>query len=179
MDKNNYKKQLKKEKEELENLISEMKDNTLFGNTSKHTNDQYSSGELSIYDNHPADIGTEVYMNDMQNSLTHHQQYQLDKINEALNKIDNNKFGYCEKCHQKIESERLDILPETKLCAHCSQEGQTYSKYDNTEKYDVNNINKNPDFYSEYVKDLTDLNKNDTLANQNVPHDKNDLFYSN
>ena len=117
MDSNNYKKQLKKEKAELENLISEMKDNTLFGDTSRHTSERYSSGELSSYDNHPGDIGTEVYMNDMQNSLTDHQQYRLDKVNDALNKIDNDEFGYCERCHNKIESERLDILPETKLCA--------------------------------------------------------------
>ena len=40
MDSNNYKKQLKKEKVELENLISEMKDNTLFGNTSRHTSER-------------------------------------------------------------------------------------------------------------------------------------------
>ncbi|MEI3235139.1 MAG: hypothetical protein V8S33_12350 [Intestinibacter bartlettii] len=55
------------------------------------------------YDNHPGDIGTEVYMNDMQNSLTDHQQYRLDKVNDALNKIDNDEFGYCERCHNKIE----------------------------------------------------------------------------
>ena len=174
MDSNNYKKQLKKE-----NLISEMKDNTLFGDTSRHTSERYSSGELSSYDNHPGDIGTEVYMNDMQNSLTDHQQYRLDKVNDALNKIDNDEFGYCERCHNKIESERLDILPETKLCAHCAQETETYSKYDNTEHYDSNNINRDPHFYSEYVTDLTDLNKNGSSANQNGPRDKDDLFYSN
>ena len=143
MDSNNYKKQLKKEKVELENLISEMKDNTLFGDTSRHTSERYSSGELSSYDNHPGDIGTEVYMNDMQNSLTDHQQYRLDKVNDALNKIDNDEFGYCERCHNKIESER------------------------------------DPHFYSEYVTDLTDLNKNGSSSNQNGPRDKDDLFYSN
>ena len=103
MNSNNYKKQLKKQKQELENLISEMEDNTLFGDTTHHTSERYSSGELSSYDNHPGDIGTEVYMNDMQNSLTDHQKYQLDKVNEALSKIDDNSFGYCERCHHKIE----------------------------------------------------------------------------
>ena len=115
----------------------------------------------------------------MQNILTDHQQYRLDKVNDALNKIDNDEFGYCERCHNKIESERLDILPETKLCAHCAQETETYSKYDNTEHYDSNNINRDPHFYSEYVTDLTDLNKNGSSANQNGPRDKDDLFYSN
>ena len=77
MNTNDYKKKLEKEKAELENLITEMKDNTLFGDTTNHTSEKYSSGELSSYDNHPSDIGTDVYMNDMQNSLTNHQEYQL------------------------------------------------------------------------------------------------------
>ena len=43
-----------------------MRDNTVFGNITNHTSERYTSGELSSYDNHPADIGTEVYMQDMQ-----------------------------------------------------------------------------------------------------------------
>ena len=179
MNVNKYKKELLKEKDNLTHLISSMQDNTLFGNTTDHTSERYSSGELSAYDTHPGDFATEEYMQDMQNSLTDHQQYQLDKVNDALNKIDNDEFGYCERCHNKIESERLDILPETKLCAHCAQETETYSRYDNTEHYDSNNINRDPHFYSEYVTDLTDLNKNGSSSNQNGPRDKDDLFYSN
>lgn len=158
MNSNNYKKKLKKEKQELENLISEMKDNTLFGNTTEHTSEKYSSGELSSYDNHPGDIGTEVYMNDMQNSLTNHQRFHLEKINDALSKIEENSFGYCENCHQQIEPERLEILPETTLCSNCAKESESTAHDD--EHYDLNNINQNPHFYSEYTKNLTDLNKN-------------------
>ena len=36
-----------------------------------------------------------------------------------------------------------------------------------------------PHFYSEYVTDLTDLNKNGSSVNENGPRDKDDLFYSN
>ncbi|MGN1032744.1 MAG: TraR/DksA family transcriptional regulator [Intestinibacter sp.] len=158
MNTNNYKEQLKKEKAELENLISEMKDNTLFGNTTSHTSEKYSSGELSSYDNHPGDIGTDVYMNDMQNSLTNHQEYQLEKIDDALSRIEDNSFGYCEKCHKEIEPERLEILPEATLCSNCARESENTSE--EHERYDLNNINQNPHFYSEYIKNLTDLNKN-------------------
>ena len=63
---NKYKEKLLKEKEKLTGLISEMRDNTVFGNITNHTSERYTSGELSSYDNHPADIGTEVYMQDMQ-----------------------------------------------------------------------------------------------------------------
>ncbi len=154
MDKNNYKNKLEKEKTKLESLISEMQDNTLFGNTTAHTNEKYSSGELSSYDNHPGDIGTDVYMNDMQNSLTNHQKFHLEKINDAISKIENNTFGYCENCDRKIESERLEILPETNLCATCAKKLE--SSTDDYTHYDLNNINNNPNFYSEYTKDLID-----------------------
>ena len=158
MNTNNYEKNLKKQKAELESLISEMKDNTLFGNTTEHTSEKYSSGELSSYDNHPGDIGSEVYMNDMQNSLTNHQEYQLEKVNDALSRIEDNSFGRCEKCHREIEAERLEILPETTLCSNCAKDSE--ANFDDNEHYDLNNINQNPHFYSEYIKDLTDLNKN-------------------
>lgn len=154
MDKNNYKNKLEKEKTKLESLISEMQDNTLFGNTTAHTNEKYSSGELSSYDNHPGDIGTDIYMNDMQNSLTNHQKFHLEKINDAISKIENNTFGYCENCDRKIESERLEILPETNLCATCAKKLE--SSADDYTHYDLNNINNNPNFYSEYTKDLID-----------------------
>ena len=69
-----------KEKEKLVSLVSEMQDNTLFGDTTDHTNERYTSGELSMYDNHSADVGTEVYMQDMQNSLTSHEKGKLRNI---------------------------------------------------------------------------------------------------
>ena len=65
------------------------------------------------------------------------------------------------------------------ICAHCAQETETYSKYDNSEKYDTNNINRDPHFYSEYITDLTDLNKNGLSNQSDEPHNKDDLFYSN
>ena len=97
-------------------------------------------------------------MNDMQNSLTNHQEYQLEKIEDALWRVENNSFGYCEKCHKEIESERLEILPETTLCSNCARELETPAE--EGKRYDLNNINQNPHFYSEYTKNLTDLNKN-------------------
>ena len=97
---NKYKEKLLKEKEKLTGLISEMRDNTVFGNITNHTSERYTSGELSSYDNHPADIGTEVYMQDMQNSLTNHEEGKLNNIEDALYKIENGTYGICDICHQ-------------------------------------------------------------------------------
>lgn len=154
-----YRKKLEEEKARVSKTIHEMEDNTLFGNTTKHTSEKYSTGELSSIDNHIGDIGTDVYMNDMDNSLIAHEKYVLDEINEALDKISDGSYGVCTNCHNEIEKERLEIIPETTLCSSCAKEIVTPP--DEHEDMDKNPLNSYNDmYYSEYIKDLTDLNKN-------------------
>ncbi|WP_455538470.1 TraR/DksA C4-type zinc finger protein [Terrisporobacter sp.] len=154
-----YRKKLEKEKAKVSKTIEEMEDNTLFGDTTTHTSERYSTGELSSYDNHIGDIGTDVYMNDMENSLIAHERYVLNEINEALDKVSEGSYGICTNCHQKIDKDRLDIIPETTLCASCAKE--IITPPDVSESMDKNPLNSYNDmYYSEYIKDLTDLNKN-------------------
>ncbi|MGL5694342.1 MAG: TraR/DksA family transcriptional regulator [Peptostreptococcaceae bacterium] len=164
MNVNKYKKELLKEKEDLTHLISSMQDNTLFGNTEHHTSERYSSGELSSYDNHPADFATEEFMHDMQNSLTTHEKGKLYQVDKALDKIQNGTYGICEICKKQIDEDRLDLLPETDLCSCCAKEHDNLPS--DTEHVDLNFVNKGCDFYSEDLRQLTDLNKNG-LCNDN------------
>lgn len=154
-----YRKKLEHEKAQVKKTIKEMEDNTLFGDISKHTSEKYSSGELSSIDNHIGDIGTDVYMQGMDNSLINHEKYVLNEIDEALDKFSDGSYGICTNCHKKIEQERLDIIPETTLCSYCAKE--TVIPPDENEHMDKNPLNSYDDmYYSEYIKDLTDLNKN-------------------
>ena len=131
----------------------------MFGDITKHTSEKYSTGELSSYDNHIGDIGTDVYMHDMDSSLISHEKYVLNEINEALDKISDGSYGICTNCHKKIEKDRLDVIPETTLCATCAKEIVTPP--DESESMDKNPLNSYNDmYYSEYIKNLTDLNKN-------------------
>lgn len=157
MDLNKYKNQLLKEKSKLTNLISEMQDNTLFGNTTHHTSERYSSGELSSYDNHIGDIGTDVFMQDMQNSLTIHEKGKLGQVESALEKIENGTYGSCDICNNLIDEERLEILPETGLCANCAKSHDNLPE--ENKQMDLNFLNKGCDFYSEDLEKLTNLNK--------------------
>lgn len=165
MDANKYKKQLLEEKQKLSKLISEMKDNTVFGDTTDHTSEKYTSGELSSYDNHPADIGTEVYMQDMQNSLTIHEAGKLDNIENALSKIENGNYGICEECQKQIDEERLDILPETNLCSDCAKHQP--KKHITSREFNQNLINKGSEFYDEVLLELQAMNK--------MPNDESEL----
>lgn len=43
----------------------------------------------------------------------------LSEVDLALGKIQTGKYGTCEKCGGKIETEILDIDPESRLCKRC------------------------------------------------------------
>src|SRR5690554_5746263 len=77
--------------------------------------------ELSAYDNHPADLGTEMFMAEMQINLENNEKYRLNEIEDALQRIDNDNYGICKGCGTKIEKERLEIIPETSTCLQCEE----------------------------------------------------------
>jgi DnaK suppressor protein len=46
----------------------------------------------------------------------------INKIREALARIDDGTFGQCESCEEEIGSERLKARPVTTLCIDCKTE---------------------------------------------------------
>jgi RNA polymerase-binding transcription factor DksA len=42
-------------------------------------------------------------------------------IRDALRKMQKGHYGVCEVCGQKIDAERLAVLPHTSLCIKCAQ----------------------------------------------------------
>lgn len=54
-------------------------------------------------------------------SLEHSLELKLKDVNMALEKMENEKYGICEKCGKKIEEERLQAAPEARLCMKCNQ----------------------------------------------------------
>jgi YteA family regulatory protein len=77
--------------------------------------------ELSMYDNHPADLGTEVFERSKDIGLRDLARVQLFKIREALARIEEGNYGICEHCGKEIPESRLEAVPETTLCLHCQQ----------------------------------------------------------
>jgi|SRR5690625_1326247 len=75
-----------------------------------------SVGELSSYDNHPADMATELYEREKDFALNEHAEFELMKINEALHAIDEGTYGICRVCSMDIELERLQANPATDTC---------------------------------------------------------------
>ena len=52
----------------------------------------------------------------------------INKIREALERIDAEIFGLCESCEEKIGTERLRARPVTTLCIECKTEQERQEK---------------------------------------------------
>jgi len=52
----------------------------------------------------------------------------IEKIKEALERIDNGTFGICEVCGREIGEERLKVRPVTTLCIACKKEQEVREK---------------------------------------------------
>lgn len=112
---NQLKESLINKEREIEHTIEIMKENK----TAEQ--DKYSPTELSNYDNHPAEMGTQLYQMEFDNALRVHEEHLLKEINDALGRMDNGKYGKCEFCGKDIDVERLGALPYTRLCIDCEE----------------------------------------------------------
>lgn len=75
-----------------------------------------STGELSSYDNHPADLGTETFEKSRDMAIDETLSQQLDDVNNALEQLQAGEYGKCGVCGEDIPFERLQALPTAARC---------------------------------------------------------------
>ncbi|RWR05929.1 TraR/DksA C4-type zinc finger protein [Siminovitchia fortis] len=78
--------------------------------------------ELSSYDNHPADLGTELYEREKDMALSVHEEDQLGKVEAALSSMDKGTYGKCEICGKEIPYDRLEAIPYATTCTEHTSE---------------------------------------------------------
>ncbi len=83
---------------------------------------QEEVAELSVVDNHPADMGSENFERSKDHSLKEKKIYLLQRVEAAIAKIDGGTYGFCERCGAEIGDERLQAVPYTLFCYHCQAE---------------------------------------------------------
>lgn len=66
-----------------------------------------------------ADIASDVVDGKMLESLGKQDANRLQMINNALDRIKQNKYGYCLACKKEIPLERLEALPYAFMCVNC------------------------------------------------------------
>ncbi len=78
--------------------------------------------ELSGYDNHPADMGTELFMKEQEIGMKDKLKDTLRQVEESFEDMNNDRYGICRACHKEIIEERLELIPYLKTCLECSEE---------------------------------------------------------
>jgi DnaK suppressor protein len=68
------------------------------------------------------DLASSEYLQAFTFRLRGREKNLLDKIQKALERIDDGTFGICEECAEPISPKRLEARPETTLCIRCKEE---------------------------------------------------------
>lgn len=79
------------------------------------------TSELSSYDNHPGDLGSETFEAEKNFSFRNNDKYIIGEIDDAIKRIDEGNYGICESCKKEVDQERLDIIPYTRFCIECEK----------------------------------------------------------
>lgn len=80
-----------------------------------------SISELSLYDNHPGDVGSEMFERSKDFALREDSFRMVRAIDEALEKMEKGTYGKCDVCDEEIPPERLEAVPYTTLCLDCKR----------------------------------------------------------
>ena len=114
------KKDVKYFKELLNNRLEELlshADDTVSGMTAPKENFPDPTDRASL----EADRNFMLRIRDRENKL-------IKKIKKALERIDKNTFGICEKCGENIGPERLKARPVTTQCIECKTKEEALEK---------------------------------------------------
>ena len=93
----------------------------------EHFSDQSESdsvGEISSYDQHQADMGTETFEREKDLSILEQVEAELADVEHALRRLDDGTYGTCEVCGKVIPDERLEAIPTARLCLEHQAEAE-------------------------------------------------------
>jgi len=116
----------KRTREKFKKLLVRMRAE-ITGEIVRHSEDTLSnsqrdsSGDLSGYSMHMADVGTDTFQRDLDLGLVTREHEMLYKIDEALQMIEEGTYGKCQECGQTIKESRLRAVPFAKLCVKCQE----------------------------------------------------------
>lgn len=127
------------EKQEMKKLLESMRNDVL--SNIKNLKDVDSSdfifeedGDLPGISYHMADMGTDT--NDQERHyLILQKEYEfLYDVDQALEKLKDDKYGFCEICNKPILFNRLQAIPFTSHCVECKNRLEKYNKSENNGK---------------------------------------------
>jgi RNA polymerase-binding transcription factor DksA len=109
MDGDKIRKRLEKERIRLRGLLKSI-------NQEEGESETESVSELSSYDQHPADMGSETFERTKDLSIQATLEAELDNVERAFRRLQAGTYGICDACGKPIEKARLDAIPTARFC---------------------------------------------------------------
>ncbi len=119
MDSDLVRQRLADERERLAGVRSSFDDEHLGDQTESE-----STGELSSYDQHQADMGTETFEREKDLSILEQVEAELGDVEHALRRLDEGTYGTCEIDGKPIPEARLEVMPAARLCLEHQAEAE-------------------------------------------------------
>lgn len=110
MDSDETRQQLQQEAQRLTAIRDDVRSADEFDETGR------TQSELSVVDQHPADVATEHQQREVDLSLLEQLEAELADIERALHKLDDGSYGRCEACGKQIDEPRLAAQPAARFC---------------------------------------------------------------
>lgn len=83
-------------------------------------------GELSTFDQHQADVGSEVFEREKDFSIVQQVEDQISEVEAAMARLKDGTYGNCERCGKPIAKDRLEALPWARLCVEDQAAGERF-----------------------------------------------------
>ena len=83
-----------------------------------------NGNDLSIDDSEtpdPVDLAVRNYSKNVQLALSENESRQLDLIDEALLRLEDEEYGVCQNCEKEINPKRLAAIPWARYCIECQE----------------------------------------------------------
>lgn len=143
-DLNYFKNRLIREKQKINEVIEELKPKK-----SINTNAEMAS-EISVYDDHTGDSAGALFDMTRDIALENNEKTILNKIDNAINKIDSGDYGKCNLCGKLISQERLSFIPYAENCIECENKVNEEIKVKNNSIETMKNLrnSERPSYYS-------------------------------
>ncbi len=102
--------------EQFKSLLTDMKQKLTYGvaRCLSYSKEEVSGGVPDINDD-----ATRTYNRQVMLNLGEQERSQLEKVEEALQKLSEGSYGACEECGEHIPVKRLEIVPFAKFCVEC------------------------------------------------------------
>jgi RNA polymerase-binding transcription factor DksA len=110
MNKKKARARLDEERDRLERVLAGLRADA------ETTADAAAIAEQSSYDQHPADIGSEVFEHEKNQSLLEQVESELAEVEQAFQRLEAGEYGVCKACGKRIPDERLDAMPAARFC---------------------------------------------------------------